>query len=281
MTLYRTTFERLNFGINPPLKQTADVIFETDIPFEDDSLEAFEKVVWAAMWAQNPHWKDPSAPAGMTTGWSSVMGGRRIEVIPEETLESLAWYIPERAWLKADGVTTTVDPEEAGRFSNRQMLELQAKYPGERYPMVMGNRVEDLYRSRGDGYKLEIRRDEFVFWGYGEEGRQSPRLAIANKYISLGDVRIPVPFSLPDSVIAGGRAMEYERRIVWAWRFDIHGYDWKVEATPEDAVNAARERAIDYMRQNGSHDIGLYLATKHRVEIVDGLDPKASDASVF
>ena len=67
MTQYRTSFSRINFYYSPPLVQSADVVFDTDIPFEDDYLAEFEAVAWDAMWQQNPHW-------GTVGGWSSVMG---------------------------------------------------------------------------------------------------------------------------------------------------------------------------------------------------------------
>ena len=78
MARYKTTFERLNFGFNPPLRQSADVVFDTDIPFEDSHLEAFEEVMRRAMIKQNPHWKNHNGPVkGM--GWSSILGGHKIE----------------------------------------------------------------------------------------------------------------------------------------------------------------------------------------------------------
>jgi hypothetical protein len=77
IVLYRTQFERLNFGYNPPLRQTADVVFETDIPFDDEHLEEFESAAWAAVWKQNPHWQDPTGPIDGRPGWSSVLGGSK------------------------------------------------------------------------------------------------------------------------------------------------------------------------------------------------------------
>lgn len=81
MKTYKTKFERINFGYSPPLCQTADVVFQTDIPFEDGHLEEFECVVWDAMWKQNPHWKDPEGPLPDRAGWSSVLGGHDIKEI--------------------------------------------------------------------------------------------------------------------------------------------------------------------------------------------------------
>ena len=78
---YRTTFGRLNFGFQPALHQTADVVFDTDIPFDDIHIEEFEEVAWDAMLEQNPHWKNPQGPLPGTQGWSSVLGGNKYEKI--------------------------------------------------------------------------------------------------------------------------------------------------------------------------------------------------------
>ena len=81
VTYYKSFFERINFGFNPPLKQTADVVFCTDIPFDDEHIEEFEKVKWKAMWEQNPQWRNPSSPIGNGAGWSSVLGGHKNDKI--------------------------------------------------------------------------------------------------------------------------------------------------------------------------------------------------------
>lgn len=87
MKTYRTTFERINFDFDPPIKQTADVVFQTDVPYEDDHLEDLMATAWDAMWTQNPHWKDPSSPLEGYAGWSSVMGGRDIKEVKDEDLD--------------------------------------------------------------------------------------------------------------------------------------------------------------------------------------------------
>ena len=81
MTIWRTTFERVNFDYVPALKQTADVVFETDVPFdnEGDNPVRFERAAWQAMWEQNPHWINPSGPLTHRGGWSSVFGGNKYE----------------------------------------------------------------------------------------------------------------------------------------------------------------------------------------------------------
>ncbi len=80
MARYKTHFRRYNFNFNPPLEQSADVVFSTKIPFEDGHLEKFEAAAWKAAFEQNPHWKDPKCPV-KGAGWSSVLGsGRYTEV---------------------------------------------------------------------------------------------------------------------------------------------------------------------------------------------------------
>jgi len=86
MATYKAFFERINFGFKPAIKQTAEVLFQTDIPYENETLDEFCEVMWKAVWEQNPHWHDPSSPLEKTAGWSSVMGGHKIEKI--ETIKS-------------------------------------------------------------------------------------------------------------------------------------------------------------------------------------------------
>ena len=81
MTVYRTQFERINFDFDPPLKQTADVVFQCDSP--DDIDDA----MWKAMRAQNPHWSDYSSPIEGYSGWSSVLGGYKFEEVVDEGLD--------------------------------------------------------------------------------------------------------------------------------------------------------------------------------------------------
>jgi len=87
MAVWRTQFERINFDFDPALRQTADVVFETDIPFDDDHLGDFESAAWDAMWTQNPHWKDYSAPLKGYSGWSSVLGGHKYEEVKDVDLD--------------------------------------------------------------------------------------------------------------------------------------------------------------------------------------------------
>lgn len=48
----------MSFDFDPPVEQTADVVFETDIPYDDEHIADFEDALWCAMWDQNPHWRD-------------------------------------------------------------------------------------------------------------------------------------------------------------------------------------------------------------------------------
>ncbi len=73
MKTYRARFERINFGYDPVLKQTADVVFSTDIPHDNDHIDEFEKCMWENMWSQNWHWKNPCGPLIGRPGWSSVL----------------------------------------------------------------------------------------------------------------------------------------------------------------------------------------------------------------
>lgn len=83
MAKYSTTYKRMNCGFTPVLVETKEIIFETNIPFENESLDKFEEFAWKEFWKQTPEWKDFSAPEGSSMGWSSVTGGNRFVKIPE------------------------------------------------------------------------------------------------------------------------------------------------------------------------------------------------------
>lgn len=270
MALYRTSFERINFGISPPLKQTADVLVCTDIPWEDEHIEAFSEAVWAAMWEQNPHWTNPAGPTGSTTGWSSVLWNRTVTPVDEVANLALAWHIDHRAWLMADETTPTHDPDEAGRFNLEQMAALQARHPGERYSKIMPKKVSELYDSEGkpdcQSCKLQIRRDEYVFWGYGPR-KTHYNMGLAVKRINFAGFNMDEEFKLPKSY-GGDEPQEYERKVCWAWR--LHPEErWQFAESPEDADKAARAEAIEKMSSTGWRDAGAFFATKYRREVVD------------
>lgn len=281
MALYRTFFERVNFGISPPLKQTADVLFSTDIPSDDEHLEAFTEVMWAAMWAQNPHWADPTGPVGATSGWSSVLWNHKITPVDEVANLALAWHIDHRAWLMADETTPTPDPDEAGRFNLEQVAALQARYPGERYSKIMPKKVLELYDAEGTprchNQKLQIRRDEFVFWGYGPR-KNHYNMDLAVKRVTLGPFDLEDAFELPKSY-GGDEPQEYERKVCWAWRLHSDA-GWRFAESPEEADKAARLEAIKEMESTGWHEASAFFATKYCREVVDatmeGVDARGS-----
>ena len=75
MAVFRTKFERVNFGFDPALYQTADVVFEVDADeYTEDNYNLFDEAAWAACSKQNPQWfEDYSAPVEGYSGWSSVL----------------------------------------------------------------------------------------------------------------------------------------------------------------------------------------------------------------
>ena len=250
MGMYIAKFERINFGVRPALKQTADVFLQTDIPFEDKHLQQFEAELWKALWEQNPHWANPLGPAGVPSGWSSVMGGRDITVVDESSNLSLVWHCPTRCWLQQDGVTTTIYADEAGRFNFEEVLALEAQYPGASRPDVMSNLVETILPqvNQDEGARLQIHFDEF----FAREGSHR-----AERPIDLFERRA----GLIDP--AKGK---------WAWQFTQAGGScsgW----TLADSEEHAREQALDYalrqMRQSGYHHSNLVLATKNNVQVRD------------
>jgi len=87
--LYIQQFERVNFDFRPALRQTADVAFYSEFEDSHEHLGDLEAQAFAAMWRQNPHWKDSEGPLEEYGGWSSVLtvGGRRL--VEEQPLEDL------------------------------------------------------------------------------------------------------------------------------------------------------------------------------------------------
>lgn len=270
MPRYRTTFERINFGITPPLKQTADVVFETDAPFTDATSRGFTEAAWAECFKQNPHWSDPSGPSGIPTGWSSVLGGSRFEPVDEAANASVAWHIPSASWLKDDGVTPTIDVDEAGRFSQAQIIELQKSNPGERYSMVQPKLLSEVYGPNGERknrLKLQIVHADFVIWGYGPRSSARERMELATTHCAGLDFE----FELPKASAGQLPAQEYERRRSWAWRFGNFGDNccWALVDSKETAIAAAQKSAVCEMRSSGHRYCEAWLATKHNVVIVD------------
>ena len=75
MAVFRTKFERVNFGFDPALYQIADVVFEVDAEeYTEDNYKLFDEASWEACSKQNPQWfADYSAPVEGYSGWSSVL----------------------------------------------------------------------------------------------------------------------------------------------------------------------------------------------------------------
>lgn len=271
MPLYKHTFERTNFGVTPPLKQSADVLLQTTIPFDDANIDAFEEAFWAAAYKQNPHWQDSAGPLGSPMGWSSVMTKGPIVCLDALSNLSFAWYIPAEAWLKADGASTTEDIEDAGRFSPEELIELQQRYPGERYSMVMANLVSAYFDKDGTPLHMpdfHLRYDDFVLWGYGPDATTA-RAALAVSRINLVSTgRFEYPFELPESNNSPEHApQEYSRCRSWGWRFGQDG-SWKLAASREEALIAAKKEALCNMRETGYHNCGEWLALKYNCKEV-------------
>lgn len=273
MPLYRTNFERFNFSITPPLAQRADVLLKTDVPFDSDNMDEFEEALWAALWAQNPHWEKSDAPLGLASGWSSVIGGHKIELVPDNATLSLAWHITQDGWLKADGKTMTVEPDEAGRFSADQVIELQSQYPGERYSMVQGKLYSEVYTLEGASPKdcvLQLHYDEFVIWGFGP--RADAGLQEVSK-LQQGSSPFVLKFKLPKPTKYRQDPQEYERKKCWAWRFIYNGMGlgvpWCVAEDKASAILAARAKAVEHMRSTGHRHTAQILAVTHNLDLVD------------
>jgi hypothetical protein len=94
MAVYRTKFERINFDFDPPLRQTADVVFELDIedlnPDIREHWVAADDAAWDACVKQNPHWFDNkhNKPIEGYAGWSSVLtAGDGFEKVVDKDLD--------------------------------------------------------------------------------------------------------------------------------------------------------------------------------------------------
>jgi hypothetical protein len=59
MPIYAATFTRQNFNFSPPLREEVVVVLKTKIPFEDETINEFEKALWASLWKQYPVWRCP------------------------------------------------------------------------------------------------------------------------------------------------------------------------------------------------------------------------------
>lgn len=281
MPLYRAMFERFNFGITPPLRQSADVLLCSDLPND----AAHESELWHAMhvacFEQNPHWGKCNGPDGLPTGWSSVLGGHEIEVVAENATLSFAWHCDLQEWIRQDCHTTTIDVDEAGRFTPEQILELQALLPGPPYPRVMSKMVNDIFDKdgcKGPHVRLQLRYDDYVIWGYGDRKSVVEHVDVAKvvtEYFTLD-------FELPKVREGYPAPREYERVRTWGWRFFWEGggggESWTIANSKDEAIAAAREDAITQMRSSGHRHCNAWLAVKHNVEIIDAIEKRAANA---
>jgi hypothetical protein len=86
--IYRTKFDRTNFCFDPPVRQTADVVFESDAPNDGDHWGTLHEAAWEAVRIQNPHWwSDTKFPIEGYSGWASVMGGHKFEAVIDKDLD--------------------------------------------------------------------------------------------------------------------------------------------------------------------------------------------------
>lgn len=87
--IYRTNFKRTNFCFDPPVKQSLDIVFESDVPQDDDHLQEMIDAAWDALCEQYPSWSNEADPFPIKdhSGWSSVLGGRKIELVEDKDLD--------------------------------------------------------------------------------------------------------------------------------------------------------------------------------------------------
>lgn len=181
-----------------------------------------------------------------------------------------AWYSPE-AWFKPNGTTTTYDIEEAGRFTAEEISALKKLYPyGKDFSSVSAKPVSDIFQADGTPHNdkvFEIRYDEFVLWGYGNQdehiaSERRVEISLAFEQASDGS---KIAFSPPG---ARGRdtPQEYERCKTWAWRLSP-GMGWQLADSVEDAEAAARRYAVQLVRH--SQDCTLMLAIRHNRKVIN------------
>lgn len=176
-----------------------------------------------------------------------------------------AWHISANAWLKQDGISTTDDVEEAGRFTTSEFADLKKQHNGDRFSLVAQkywNEIAMEKSSGDDATKLEIAHGEFVLWGYGELG--------AGNYLHIDQARthisedMSIDFALPNTGNEMGAPKVYQRRTTWAWRFNSGvGAGWNLANSEEQARQDAKEFALNTMRSTWYHSCHLWFAFKH------------------
>ncbi len=81
MAIYAQRFRRFNHHVTPALEEHVVVIFETFVPYENETLEEFEAIKWASLWEQYPSWvcpfhqsnPPPNALEAFRHGYSSAL----------------------------------------------------------------------------------------------------------------------------------------------------------------------------------------------------------------
>lgn len=76
MAVFRTSFQRISFDFDPPVRQTSDVVFKVDEDeYTEDNYSVFDAAAWDACYEQNPHWFDGKHERPMEgyAGYSSVL----------------------------------------------------------------------------------------------------------------------------------------------------------------------------------------------------------------
>lgn len=180
-----------------------------------------------------------------------------------------AWHISANAWLKQDGITTTDDVEEAGRFTTSEFATLKKQYNGDRFSMVAQKYWNEIAMEKScgdDATKLEMVHGEFILWGYGELG--------AGNYLHIDKARteitddVSIDFTLPVNANEMGAPKIYQRRTTWAWRFNSGvGAAWNLANTEEQAREDAKEFALNTMRSTWYHSCHLWFAFKHNTVV--------------
>lgn len=267
--LFRTTYKRMNFGLATPLTQSTDVLVQSDLSLADNADE-ISSLLYQELIRANPSWEDYSPPAGLTTGWSSIMGGLEITEVPESQMLALAWHCKKQEWLLPDKVNTTIDPDEAGRFLPQDIDELNLTHavPDSKRPVFMSNLVSDIFGESNQVHSLttlEIIYDEFVLWGYGP--KESSVVHIERPHFKIfGHV---IPFRLPETSPHERPAQEYERITSWAWRFNYgHGANWELAESQAAAEATAKAQAIKSMRETGAHNCHEFFACKYNTKVI-------------
>ena len=86
---WKFTFERFCFDFQPAIRQTAEVVFQTKLPLNDETSGEFEDLAWQALSKQYPNWTEGESSRSNFTfrvsrkkyGWSSALFAKGFEFI--------------------------------------------------------------------------------------------------------------------------------------------------------------------------------------------------------